>query len=320
VTGALRSQLALMMILTSATAAIGEPDGPPIFAPSARAVSTWRKEAAASLQLNADQRQAIAGPSPNVARCVKLNNYWCVKKAGWNGEIAADQEGHVAFASAVEGAAVAALLLKRYYIDFDRKSALAIVAHWAPCAGPGLVPDVMSARRLAPKGLGNTLRGRWLAGHARGFTRPLAGRKAPAPRRSVVATRLSRMMPAPMIAAGLGIVDTPITLDALLAKSPNAPASRSMLGLPGHATAGLGGCDGGRTAAYAAKAAEGIAVGPDGDLHLFGPDGTPTPALATMMGNMARVEIGPMSATRALIDAGIADALRADRNPPKATP
>ena len=59
----------------------------------------------------------------DLPRCVKLNNYWCIKRARWAGEIAADAEGHVAFASAIDGAIAAAILLRRYYIDYNRRSA-----------------------------------------------------------------------------------------------------------------------------------------------------------------------------------------------------
>ena len=47
-------------------------------------------------------------------RCIRLNNYWCIKKAGWTGEVASDSEGHVAFSSSLEGAMVAVRLLRRY--------------------------------------------------------------------------------------------------------------------------------------------------------------------------------------------------------------
>ena len=59
---------------------------------------------------------------PFVTRCVKLNNYWCIKSARWNGELATDGEGHVGFASAEHGADAAATLLRRYYLEFNRKS------------------------------------------------------------------------------------------------------------------------------------------------------------------------------------------------------
>src|SRR3712207_9464339 len=69
---------------------------------------------------------------PFVTRCVKLNNYWCIKSARWNGELATDNEGHVGFVSADHGADAAANLLRRYYLDYNRKSALEIVRRWAP--------------------------------------------------------------------------------------------------------------------------------------------------------------------------------------------
>ena len=296
-----------------------------VFDPPGRAVSTWRREAAASLLVTPEQAEALRGPgaAPSVARCVKLNNYWCIKKAGWTGEIAADGEGHVAFASAVEGAAVAAILLKRYYVDFDRRSARAIVAHWAPaqCGTSEVGGPRMHAR--GAKALGGTLRARWLASHARGFVTPIAGRGTKV-RRSVVADRVPRPMEAPVIAAGLGKSSRParpMTLDALLMSTPNAPPSRSMLGMPGHlgggASLSLGACgdDAARIAAYADKASAGLTRGANDDLGLFSADGAPTPNLATMMGNMAKVEIGPLGATPALIEAGIAEAFRPGRNP-----
>ena len=338
------SAMAAALAISAATsaAALAEPGaapvGPPVvFRPGERAVSTWRTEAAESL----DARDGTPGSSAvatGVARCVKLNNYWCIKKAGWNGEIAADAEGHVAFASAVEGAAVAALLLKRYYVDFHRRSALAIVSRWAPaqCDGwitGGAARPVRSIGSLAPKGIAGTLRARWLAGHSRGFVIPRPG--AASVRRTTVADRVSRPVPAPTIAVGLGETDRPIkpiTLDALLQASPDASPSRSMLGQPrvgrssvlagGDPPSGggsLSGCgaDSGRIAAYARAAAAGIEPGPDGDLALFSADGTPTSNLATVMANMARVEIGPHAPKAALISAGIAEAFRPGRNPGK---
>ena len=91
----------------------------------------------------------LSGYTPAaVSRCVKLNNYWCIKKAGWNGEIASDPDGHVAFVSAYGGAVVAALLLRRYYIDLGLRSARAIVTRWAPpeC---GAGPTIASTSVLA---------------------------------------------------------------------------------------------------------------------------------------------------------------------------
>ena len=301
------------------------PAAPAVFKAAERAVSSWRAEAAANLDVTPDvAAELLAGDKP-VARCIKLNNYWCIKKAGWTGEIAADSEGHVAFSTAAEGAAVAALLLKRYYVDFKRKTAMAIIAHWAPaqCGAVATGPRIVAARRGAPRGLGGTLRGRWLSAHARGFATPArgVGKASAKPRQSVVADRMPRLMPVPSIAVGLGEKDRvmkPMTLDALLQSSPNAPRSRSMLGMPSASMpmpATSCASDSARIASYAAKAATGLRVAPDGDLGLFDGAGVPTDNLATMMANMARVEIGPLAANAALIKTGIADAFRPGRNP-----
>ncbi len=164
---------------------------PPAYQPGQRAVDNWRTESALALEMDplAAARRAFALETGDPARCVKLNNYWCIKRAGWNGEIAADADGHVAFATAAEGAAVAALLLRRYYVDYNRRSARAIVERWAPAQclmrPPGsaagsraaaltpvsraglsrMLPQRVVPMGLAPKGLMNTVRARWLAAH-----------------------------------------------------------------------------------------------------------------------------------------------------------
>jgi hypothetical protein len=160
----------------------------PAYAPEKRAVDNWRVESALWLDMGPLDavKRALDAEANEPARCVKLNNYWCVKRAGWNGEIAADADGHVAFASAEEGAAVAALLLRRYYVDYKRHSARAIIERWAPaqCSlmpvrptpGPPasregmarMLPQRVAPMGLAPRGLQNTLRARWLAAHGRG--------------------------------------------------------------------------------------------------------------------------------------------------------
>ena len=314
----------------------GPSKAPPEFQPAEHAasafVSTWRSQAADELALTSNEAAALQGNSavPAVPRCIKLNNYWCIKKAGWAGEIAADGEGHVAFASAVEGAAVAAVLLKRYYVDFGRRTALAIISRWAP-AQCGLVAGIgpgSGLRALAPRGIGRTLRARWLASHSLGFTLPRLGSTTQV-RRSVVADHVGRPEAAPTIAVGLGERgQAPMTLDALMMSSPNAPPSRSMIGMPRRRTAAVvpragagsqSACGSGRVAAYAAAAAAGIKTGADGDLALFAPDGKPTPNLATLMANMAHVEIGPFGAKPELVAAGIAEAFRPGRNPDSGT-
>jgi hypothetical protein len=189
---------------------------PPTFRPIERAVSNWKRESFwnAVMPLKSVIGFAIGKDPEGISRCVKLNNYWCIKKAGWNGEIAADAEGHVAFASALEGATVAALLLRRYYIDYNRHSAFAIVSRWAPAqcglsivSGPRGLKVASAAnnlllRDIAPRGLQNTLRARWLAGHGRGGVAK-SGKATPL-RRSIVPDHLLKMMPAPEIAVGMG--------------------------------------------------------------------------------------------------------------------
>ena len=173
-----------------------------------REVDIWRREAAFGLDLAPETAlSVIAGDDiRGVTRCVRLNNYWCIKRAGWAGEIAADSEGHVAFASAREGAAVAALLLRRYYLDFNLKTARAIVSRWAPiqcgapvaARNPGTRIRIASAALptgLATRGLGNTARARWLATHTiGGFSRPNAAGTAA---RKFVRNRPSPPTPAP---------------------------------------------------------------------------------------------------------------------------
>ncbi len=210
---------------------------PPNFRTATREVDIWRREAALALDVSPEAGLSLLTGDEirGVTRCVRLNNYWCIKRAGWAGEIAADSEGHVAFSSAREGAAVAALLLRRYYVDFNLKTARQIVSRWAPMqCGATLMarggtsrPRLASATLpggLATRGLGNTTRARWLASHTiGGLSRPsaatIAARKfarnrppppppAPLPSESVRQARLADMgvtltptRPAPVVPA-----------------------------------------------------------------------------------------------------------------------
>ncbi|WP_019903029.1 hypothetical protein [Methylobacterium sp. 77] len=145
----------------------------PVFVSDERAVTNWRLEAEEALRpasLALVARYAQVTPA-FVARCVKLNNYWCIKSARWQGEIGSDAEGHTGFASAADGADAAAQLLRRYYREFGRRTALSIVRRWAPAEcriGAGRPSTGPVSTGLAPLGLGKTLRARFLARHARG--------------------------------------------------------------------------------------------------------------------------------------------------------
>ena len=199
----------------------------PRYLAEARAVSNWRVEAGESLRpasLALAARFSTADPA-FVARCVKLNNYWCIKKARWSGEIGADAEGHTGFATAADGADAAAGLLRRYYREFNRHTALAIVRRWAPAecriGAPSAAARVPTAARvspaLAPRGLGGTLRARFLARNTRGGM----------PRRAVAAKggplRVQPWSPLARMGKRIPPGSAPKTLAAVSAKPPAAP-------------------------------------------------------------------------------------------------
>jgi hypothetical protein len=293
------------------------------FQPGERAVDNWRMQAALDLDLGADAAlRWLTGKAPaNLPRCIRLNNYWCIKKAGWAGELGADAEGHVAFASAEAGAAAAITLLRRYYLDYGRKSARAIVARWAParCGLPIAASSLPSGARpllasslggLAKHGIGKTLRARWLAAHRRGGTinARLNSRKI-ALKRSVVPDTLA---PEPPIT-----LEPPIKTESLRVASLSPPASSPAASSNPFLASPQGGADcageGARLANYAARAIEGIAQSSDEDLKLFAADGSPLPTLSRLLANMASVEIGPYRADAKLIDTAIEAARRTSR-------
>ena len=86
------------------------------YEPVSREVTNWRSEAMDALEPKPVVAMAAVfrAERPFVTRCVKLNNYWCIKSARWNGELATDAEGHVGFATADHSADAAATLLRRY--------------------------------------------------------------------------------------------------------------------------------------------------------------------------------------------------------------
>jgi hypothetical protein len=280
---------------------------PAAYQPQDRAVGNWRFESALGLDLPPlGALKQLAGTAPTqTPRCVKLNNYWCIKRAGWNGEIASDPDGHVAFASAEEGAAVAALLLRRYYIDFKRHTAREIASRWAPpqCAAmtatfgvsprvsPGVSPGISRmlpqrpvAMGLAPHGLFNTVRARWLATHMPGGGMRVGFRAAP----PIRVVNLARAAKTPRINAQETSETEPKTrMIAHQDASPPAPVD----------------CSGDliRINNYATHIAEGITLNPDQDLHLFTAEGQPTENLARALANMAAVEIGPLRAHPSLV-------------------
>ncbi|MCC2100137.1 MAG: hypothetical protein KDJ12_03435 [Hyphomicrobiales bacterium] len=342
--------IALGLSILSGASSLRAPDVAsliaPEYRPAERAVDNWRRQGALNLDLAPERALALAlgRDLKGLSRCVRLNNYWCVKKAGWTGEIAADNEGHVAFATAAEGAAGAAQLLRRYYIDFGLHSARAIVQRWAPaqCVAPLTyhAPGRRIAGRkllgpepkgLTTRGLGSTLRAKWLARHRPGLAPRRRGKGAHrvvGVRRSIVPDRIGAMMKTPTIAAGIGAVEGGASRPP--ARKTQAPMRLAMLPYPGVAM----GTDPRMPASlpplptlscapetrrilnYATSIASGVAAGPDADLALFDAEGKPTPNFAKALFNMAAVEIGPLRATQALVDSAVATiAARTDAKP-----
>jgi len=313
--------LAELLAVIISTGAVEKWPAPVLYQPVERAVSNWRLQAALHLEGLPERRVGFitgAAPPANLPRCIRLNNYWCIKSARWNGEIATDNEGHVAFSSADEGATVAAQLLRRYYIDFGRKSAMAIVSRWAPAeCGRPVVSRAVSGRKpgakplpparskadsLAVRGIGGTLRARWLASHRPGGARR-GGRVAVV--RSRVPDRATPMLRAPSIAIGMGerIAPAPIALAPVRLASLELPASigKPEPAVPMFSCAG----DMARIRNYAGKIIEGVAANDTADLKLFDEQGLPTANLTRAMLNMASVEIGPFRVETSLVSRAV---------------
>jgi hypothetical protein len=309
-------QLALPAVATVSAASV--------FRPAQRAVGNWRAQAALDLDLGAEAAlRWLGGAVPaSLPRCIRLNNYWCMKKAGWAGEIGADPEGHAAFASAEQGAAAAIVLLRRYYLDYGRKSARAIVAHWAPAqcalslpaAGAQSRPVPSSLGPLAKFGIGKTLRARWLARHGRGSTTTTRRGSRTLVTRPVVADRAGSARRPQSVPRGTGAAEPPLVLEPPIksealrlasASPPSVARDTPLVPLPQSAPVPSCAGDTQRLANYAAHAIEGIARSADEDLKLFAADGSPLPALSRLLANMAAVEIGPYRADGSLIEAAI---------------
>lgn len=218
--------------------ALARPAVPALYRAEARAVSNWRQETREALRPVSLALVAFASPVDPafVARCVKLNNYWCIKRANWDGEIGADVEGHTGFASAGHGADAAVSLLRRYYTVLGRRSALAIVRRWAPaeCGAPVAVrprgtlqgasrgaPASPALAALAPQGIGRTVRARFLAARGRGV-----------PARRVAAAKPAAAKPAavkPAAAARSPAIPSAATETLAARPAPAKPAPGSAL-------------------------------------------------------------------------------------------
>jgi hypothetical protein len=346
-TGAVQMVAGLPDAASREGVAIAEPGAVPsaTFSAEAKAVSNWRAEAMRDLAPTPLSALAVAlgAERPVITRCVKLNNYWCIKSARWNGEIGADDEGHTGFASAEHGADAAVRLLRRYYLEFDRKSALDIVRRWAPAecrvAGSSGAPVV-----LALRGLGNTLRARWLAARrtppartkvaATGDAVPVA-RKSSAGRVSAVPLRPLPTISMPSIMAGIGapkpatatlpgsvtrrptsaplkggkaaVAQRPVTRPAppvTVTVTPTPPPARPQ---PAAMASLPAPCapDEQRIQNYAGRIVLGLDLQPGDDLKLFDDDGRPQPNLARVLLAMSSFELGYLRASVALVEDAI---------------
>ncbi|MDP4003398.1 hypothetical protein [Methylobacterium sp. NEAU K] len=347
--------VALLRPAPAATEAVAPAEAAsPRFDPATRSVSNWHEQAGENLLPRTLALTArLADDAPYVARCVRLNNGWCIKSARWPGEIGADAEGHTAFATMADGADAAASLLRRYVRDYGRRTALAIVRRWAPAecriaaapvrAGRSVATAAVSAT-LAPRGIGRTLRARFLASHRPGGAprgrvgalrvqpwSPLARMAArPGARLGQIRVpRVASLEPVPDIATGIapsgetarhvpkraarGLADPMALLDRKVPSPDRLVAESALLpsiavGLPLldlRLPAPLCAGDEGRIQAYAARISASVGLKPGDDLDLFGPDGAPRPNLAPVMLAMSAVELGTLRAGPELVAGAI---------------
>ncbi|MGB5085966.1 MAG: hypothetical protein WBO09_15515, partial [Methylocystis silviterrae] len=161
-------------------------------------------------------------------------------------------------------------------------------------------PQRAAPMGIAPRGIQNTLRARWLASHGRGGVNLKTARRPLA--------KPVDLMPAPSIMAGVS--ELPARREKLAELIRPSPQT-SVVDLPPAPRLppfGVSNCSGelARIATYAANMAQGVVGGANEDLALFTADGAPTENLAKVMANMAAVEIGPARPRDALIRIAVA--------------
>ncbi|WP_262029552.1 hypothetical protein [Microvirga sp. Mcv34] len=287
------------------------------YEPETREVTNWRREAMGALE----PKPVVAmvalfkAERPFVTRCVKLNNYWCIKSARWNGELATDNEGHVGFVSADHGADAAATLLRRYYLEFNRKSALDIVRRWAP-AECNVATSLGDIAVLAVKGIGGTVRAQYLAsrrkkgGAVRYTAKAGPGGKPGRVSMVIPMAPKTQQYRVPSIAAGMGERPKPSQPPVAVtrrkpAKEPAATASAVPKAPPKVQVASACPSEEQRHRNYATRMVEGLGLGPSDDLKLFSPEGRPLPNLAHVMLAMSSFELGTLRASPDLVEEAI---------------
>ena len=92
-------------------------------------VSNWEEQALENLEILPDELRKHKSK-----RCMKLNNYWCLKNVngGWKGSIGNDSDNHAAFRSSEYAARAAVRNFRTAYFKHNRKSALEIMSAYAP--------------------------------------------------------------------------------------------------------------------------------------------------------------------------------------------
>jgi hypothetical protein len=293
------------------------------YQPDTREVTNWRTEAMDALEPKPVVAMAalFKAERPFVTRCVKLNNYWCIKSARWNGEIATDTEGHVGFVSADHGADAAANLLRRYYMEYKRKSALDIVRRWAP-AECNVATGIGGVAMLAVRGIGGTVRAQYLASRKRGGGKSGSAVRYTAkagpggkPGRVSMVISMAPKTPqfrVPSIAAGMGEKPKPAKPPEPLvaarrkpAREPAATALAAPKPAPKVQVAAACPSEEQRHRNYAGRMVEGLGLGPADDLKLFAEDGTPQPNLIRVMLAMSAFELGALRANPDLVEGAV---------------
>lgn len=99
----------------------------PTFNENNMEVENWQQEALKNLKVD---RESLLNHKN--LRCIKLNNYWCLKDVGWNGGIGRDEDGHTAFSYGAYAARATVRNLRTAYSIHKRFSALAIMQSYSP--------------------------------------------------------------------------------------------------------------------------------------------------------------------------------------------
>jgi hypothetical protein len=165
---------------------------------------------------------------------------------------------------------------------------------------------------MATGSIARTARARYLASRrkVRVAGRAAAG-PAPTPRVSAVLPRPVPAFRLPEVALGVG--EKPLTLSSTLpyrvtSPAPSAPAARPPApAMAGPAPAPAPACapDEQRLRNYAGRIVAPLGLGPDDDLKLFEPDGTPTDHLAPVMLAMSGFELGTLRASGTLVEGAV---------------